>query len=608
MSRTIKKIKARRGTKKGGAAGRNIDRYCELPELDVSGESGDNISSSKYRALYKHYLCDDSVLDAEEKKQSPLVQETTRITKFNETLCRPAATAYDKTKFRNTPSKYLVSHLTDAERCLTGSSFLEPNNRFLKDKDGIALLDKPFIRTFDTQIIPGLFGIGGQPPYIKSGGGPKYIEINRSPVPITAARQGAFVAEVLATYFERGNNLHIPTLLWPDGLVFPNDLAGMEHLISEERYGIQSQSWRSKTIMPVVFEGKTYILKRYNRLVKLPKSEIHWKGCSLDIDASEIPSMEFDSPTFNKLYEKVAFLLGDFEYREIISNLFLTFYCNTLYGSGLRGGYVCPTHYAIIFVPSYEITTGPLAGNTVTSEIFIVSEPMTNTFMGWIRESEKTEAEMRFYLESADYLYKCLHYNEILPAFVKKYLPFFVYGMGGRAADGVSPVFINSSDCKDDNIMINAGGQWKLIDMDGMKFASDIFDSLGVTRQYEESPITCVADPGALKAKAPVVTDYKYKKPVPPFFTTNIKLLKYIIDNGTISLPPRRIFAIKQLFAAMAGEQYEDPTRPKMCKSCHEWPAGPGQEGYCSVCFRKAKANAAKKGGKRKTRRRNAFN
>jgi hypothetical protein len=212
---------------------------------------------------------------------------------------------------------------------------------------------------------------------------------------------------------------------------------------------------------------------------------------------------------------------------------------------------------------------------------------------------------MRFYLESADYLFKSLHYNEILPAFVRKYLPFFVYAQGGKRADGVSPVFITSSDCKDDNIMINAEGQWKLIDMDGMKFTDSIFDSMGVSRQYEESPITCVADPDALKAHAPVATDYKYKKPVPPFFTSNIKLLKSIIDAGRITLPPKRIFALKQLFAAMAGEAHEDATRPPLCRACHQWPAG--RDGYCSVCSKKAKANAAKKGGKRITRRRRAF-
>lgn len=580
----------------------NQATYCRLGQIPIEDDD-DNLSGAKLRKYSKYFMCDSSVLTAEEKKLSGPAQQKLRIQKMSTALCNTSERSpFSLANFQANPDSVSVNDLTDGTRCLLKDNyFRQPFEKYYNNLGGVGPListaASSFHDTFYNKILPKLCTVKGQPPYLKNPGKPiVFVPLTGSDGFSTKSVQDQWTDAILNKFYNGGAPMYKYTTGSPlerAEIPCPQTLTELEALAARENKSIESykMDFRFNNVLIIKKGGKNYIVKRYTRFFYKDRSDFEIKGCALpdpkltqkktdiellqgsscpdslkyiedvikrdqikalikDKNAGIFPTVKqkferfVHDPDFQKVFtrekaaheslkqERKASYLRDikgllidpeqadftnhiyndeFEFRELFTNLILTNYLINIYGNaaGPAKSFICPKHYGLLFVPSYTSNNGPYKGKTVTGDVFFIQEAMKETFDDWVKK-DRTTSEMLKFIEYGEYLDNCLNYNEILPAYTQMYAKFIKYQDNPPEVwDGTQQIFIRSADCKGDNIMINADGDWKFIDIDGMQYSRNPSNSKSTYVINDQvsglSPFSCIFNPSLVGSGDPIV-------------------------------------------------------------------------------------------------------
>ncbi len=224
---------------------------------------------------------------------------------------------------------------------------------------------------------------------------------------------------------------------------------------SDNDGGSNACSIRLNNVHPVNLGAGSYVVKRLTRFTPVPKHNLNFIG-SICKKAGRPTNIFADN---------------ECEYNELFNCVILSHYLNVMYHS------ICPKIYGMWLVPNYEID--PAKNMKLTREVFIIEEAMMITAENWLMISHN-DAEIKDMITDFAYLGVCANEMKLPISLVAKY----PYIFGGNE-------YIYFGDCKEDNIMLDVTGTWRIIDVDGIRTTSGR-DLTPYGQSWEIFPLTCL--------------------------------------------------------------------------------------------------------------------
>jgi hypothetical protein len=216
---------------------------------------------------------------------------------------------------------------------------------------------------------------------------------------------------------------------------------------------------RLNNVQVVNFNGTNYIVKRLTRFTEKQRRDIDFIG-------SKCGKLEKEqmSKGFKNLQNTVSqFRDTECEFKELFTNLVLTYYLNQIYGN------ISPITYGVLIVNRNQYTE---------QEVFLISETMTVTVEQWF-VNEISQLEIDDWFINMIYLSDCIHLNPLPKQLVERF-SWLLYPYEFKNSryyqltkKETSNVFIHFYDCKLDNIMKDSNNKWRVIDVDGLMTATE---------------------------------------------------------------------------------------------------------------------------------------
>jgi hypothetical protein len=267
----------------------NQGAYCRLGEIPIEDDD-DRLSGAKLRKYSKYFMCDSSVLTAEEKKLGGPAQQKLRIQKMSTALCNTSRRSpFSLANFKANPDSVSVNDLTDGTRCLLQENyFRQPFEKYYNNLGGsgplISTAALSFHDTFYNRILPKLCG---ENPYLKNPANqPVFVPLTSTDGFATKLVQDEWTRDILNKFYNGGTPMYKYTQgssLESYGIPCPQTLTELEAIAKQQNKTIDSykMDFRFNNVLVMKKGGKNYIVKRYTRFFYKDRSDFEIKGCAL---------------------------------------------------------------------------------------------------------------------------------------------------------------------------------------------------------------------------------------------------------------------------------------------------------------------------------------
>ena len=231
----------------------------------------------------------------------------------------------------------------------------------------------------------------------------------------------------------------------------------------------QQRKTEFNNVLPVNINGQNLIVKRLTRFNTQAKNDKNFIGSKCEPNPKEKNIFNLIAPIRN----------DECEYKEVFTNIVLSYYLNQMYGN------ICPKTYAVLVITSND---------KVNHEVYIISESMRQTLDDWLEIGSKSQDEINTLVGQMLYISDCLHINHLPDILVDrfKYILFTTYETKNFRQYELTKkpnekVYIKFGDCKGDNIMIDENSKWRVIDVDGFRLYKDELKMLNSSREVNEN-------------------------------------------------------------------------------------------------------------------------